>query len=97
MKATRSASCLRTNFSARLVAELFDEDTRKPSNVLAKLSKLKLNPVLMDYAKSLVFQFYPLEHSESEKVEWGRCVIAIDEFNRRMNKQRKLAVEQHSD
>ena len=97
MKATRSASCSRRNFSARLVAELFDEDTRKPSNVSGKLSKLKLNPVLMDYAKSLVFQFYPLEHSESEKVEWGRCVIAIDEFNHRLNKQRKSAVEQHTD
>ena len=96
IKATCSASCSRRNFSARLVAELFDEDPRKHSNVSGKLGKLKLNPVLMDYAKSLVFQFYPLEHSESEKVEWGRCVIAIDEFNRRLNKQRKSAVEQHS-
>ena len=76
---------------------MFDEDTRKHSKVSGKLGKLKLNPVLMDYAKSLVFQFYPLEHSESEKVEWGKCVIAIDEFIRRLNRLRKSAVEQHTD
>ena len=97
IKVARSASCSRRNFAARLVAELFYEDIRKHSNVSVKLGKMKLNPVLMDYAKSLVFQFYPLEHSESEKVEWGKCVIAIDEFNRSLNKQRKLAVEQHTD
>ena len=67
-KAPHSASCSRRNFSARLVTELFDEDTRKCSNVSGKLGKLKLNPVLMYYAKYLAFQFYPLEHSESEKV-----------------------------
>ena len=97
IKATRSASCSRRNFSARLVAELFDENTRKRSNISGKLGKLRLNPALMNYAKSMVFQFYPLEHSESEKAEWEKCFIAIDEFNRRLNKQRKSAVEQHAD
>ena len=87
IKAARSASCSRRNFFAKIVAELFDEDTRKRSNVAGKFGKLKLNPVLMDYAKSLAFQFYPLEHFESEKTEWAKCVIAIDEFNRRKAKK----------
>ena len=87
IKAARSASCSRRNFSAKIVAELFDEDTRKRSNVAGEFGKLKLNPVLMDYAKSLAFQFYPLEHFESEKTKWVKCVIAIDEFNRRKAKK----------
>ena len=87
IKAACSASCSRRNFSAKIVAELFDEDTRKRSNVAGKFGKLKLNPVLMDYAKSLAFQFYPLEHFESEKTEWAKCVIAIDKFNRRKAKK----------
>jgi len=43
------------------VTELFDENTRKCSNVAGKMGKLKLNPVLIEYVKSLAFQFYPLE------------------------------------
>ena len=86
IKAVRSASCSRRNFSARLVVELFDEDTRKRSNVKGKLGKLKLNPVLVDYVKSVTFQFYPLENSESEKAAWAKCVIFIDEMNRRKPK-----------
>ena len=55
-----------------------------------KLGKLKLNPVLMDYVKSLYFQFYPLEASQKEKVEWRKCVVAADESNRRLyNKPKK--------
>ena len=86
IKAVRSASCSRRNFSAKLVAEIFDKDTRQRSNVAGRLGKLKLNPVLIDYVKSLTFQFYPVQYSESEKAEWAKCVISIDESNRRKNK-----------
>ena len=79
IKAVRSASCSRRNFSTKLVDELFDEDTRKRSNVAGKLGKLKLNPVLIDY-ESLTLQFYHVQYSESEKTEWAKCVIAINEI-----------------
>jgi len=88
--AARSSSCSRRNFAAKLVAELFDEDTRKRSNVSGKAGKLRLNPVLMEHVRSLTFQYYPLELAESEKAEWAKCVISIDEFNRRLkNKPKK--------
>ena len=91
----RSGSCSRRNFAAKLVGRLFDEETRRRSNVSGKLGKMKLNPVLIHYVRSLAFQFYPLEHHLSEKVEWGKCVVSIDEFNRRLNKCAKpTSVEQ---
>ena len=47
--------------------ELFDKETRKKSNVSGKLGKLRLNPVLMEYEKSLTLQYYPLEQNEKKK------------------------------
>ena len=34
-------------------------------------------------------QFYPLEHHENEKGKWAKCVVSIDEVNRRLNKPTK--------
>ena len=84
-------SCSRKNFASRLVRELFDEPTRRKSNVKGKLGKLQLNPVLIDYVKSLTFQYYPLEQFEKENNEWAECIVAIDEANRRKPKSKKLA------
>lgn len=72
--------------------ELFDEDTRRKPNVAGKLGKLRLNPVLIEYVKSLVFQHYPLEQYEKEKEEWAQCIVSIDEGNRRLNKPKKLVM-----
>ena len=47
------------------------------------------DPVLIQYVKSLAFQFYPLEHHKNEKGEWAKCVVSIDEVNRRLNKPAK--------
>lgn len=82
-------SCSRQNFAAKLVAVMFDEQTRKRSNVGGKLGKIKLNPILIAHIKSLVFQHFPLEEDEREATEWSRCVVAIDEKNRRLNKSSK--------
>ena len=82
----RKGSCSRRNFSAKLVEVLFDKETRKRSNVAGKLGKMKLNPILMEYIKSLSFQHFPIEEDKSVEGEWSRCVIAIDEKNRRLNK-----------
>ena len=82
----RQGCCSRRNFAAKLVVALFNEDTRRRSNVGGKLGKLKLNPVLIQYVRSLAFQYYPPEHHESEKAAWAKCVISIDEVNRRLNK-----------
>ena len=82
----RRKSCSRKNFAAKLVEVTFDKDTRSRSNVAGKLGKLKLNPILIEYVKSLVFQHFPLEENEKQETEWPLCVVAIDEKNRRLNK-----------
>ena len=90
----RQKCCSRRNFCAKLNQEVFDEQTRKRSNVAGKLGKLKLNPVLVDYIKCLAFQHFPLEQNQSEKAEWAQCVIAIDELNRRLNKPRRVVLDE---
>jgi len=82
----RKKSCSRRNFAAKLVEVLFDKDIRKTSNVAGKWGKRKLNPILIQYIKSLSFQHFPLEEGETQNTEWARCVVAIDEKNRRLNK-----------
>ena len=62
----RSKSCSRKNFAAKLIEVTFDKETRSRSNVAGKLGKLKLNPILVEYVKSLVFQHFPLEESEKQ-------------------------------
>ena len=89
IKKLRVKSCSHQNFAAKLVAVMFDEQTRKRSNVGGKLGKMKLNPILVAHIKSLVFQHFPLEKNEKEATEWGRCIVAIDEKNRRLNKSSK--------
>jgi len=89
VKKLRMNSCSRRNFSAKLVAVLFDVQTRKCSNVSGKLGKMKLNPILIAHIKALAFQHFPLEQDEREETEWAKCVVAIDEKNRRLNKSNK--------
>ena len=78
IKQLRIKSCSRGNFAAKLVEVTFDKGTRRRSNVARKL---KLNPILIDYIKSLVFQHFLIEESETKETEWARCVVAIDEKN----------------
>ena len=80
-------SCSCRNFSTRLVHKLFEESTRRQSNVYGKMGKSKLNAVIMDYVKFLTFQYYPLEDYKSEQQEWTRCVVAIDSSSRGLNKR----------
>ena len=85
VKKLRVSSCSCRNFSAKLVAVMFDEQTRKCSNVAGKLGKMKLNPILIAHIRALAFQHFPLEQDEKEETEWAKCVVAIDEKNRRLN------------
>ena len=82
----RIKSCSRKNFAVKLNEVTFDKESRSRSNVAGKFGKLKLNPILIKYIKSLVFQHYPLEEGEKQEIEWAQCVVAINEKNRRLNK-----------
>lgn len=79
-------SCSRKIFLAKLVEVIFDKETRSRSNIAGKLGKLKLNLILIEYVKSLVFQHFPLKESKKKETEWAWCVVAIDENNRRLSK-----------
>ena len=87
IKVLKKKSCSRKNFATRLNCEIFDEETRKRSNVGGKLGKMKLNPVLIQYIRSIVFQHYPLEEGETIQKAWSNCVTAIDAGNRCLNKE----------
>ena len=78
-------SCSRRNFCANVNVVLFDEATRRTSNVKGQKPKKKLNPILVDYIKCVAFQFYPFDIEQDETIEkaWRKCVISIDERNRR--------------
>ena len=78
------ASCSRRNFAANLARRMFDEETRKISNVSGKRGKSRLNPIVMEYIKSTVFQFYPISSLIDVPKEWSLCVTAIDETSRRL-------------
>lgn len=85
-------SCSRGNFALNLVRLLFDTETRIKSNVNGKRGKANLNPVIMDYIKSVVFQFFPLQSVEDRNKEWASCIVAVDEGSRRdKNKPKKLS------
>jgi len=87
-------SCSRKNFSVNLVRRLFDERTRRSSNVSGKGGKTPLNPDIMQYVRSCTMQFYPLQGYENSKKEWAACIVAIDESCRRLvNKPRKLILQ----
>lgn len=88
LSALMKKCCSRKNFAAKLVCKLFNEDTRKTSNVAGKLGKARLNPVVIDYVKSLTFQHYPLEAGEKEEKEWKSCVVAIDSSSRSLNRKK---------
>ena len=81
----RYVSSSRRNFSANLNRKLFTMAERKASNVNGALGKCKLDPAKIEYIKRVTFRMYPLNSKESEAVEWGNSVSAIDEVNRRLN------------
>ena len=85
----KRSSCSRRNFCANLVRRLFDENTRKNSNVSGK-GKAQLNPIIISFAKSVAFQYYPCDSLVDVSKELAYCIVAIDESCRRLiNKPKK--------
>ena len=76
--------------AVHLVRILFNEDTRIQSNVSGRCGKDMLDPLIIRYIKNVCFQFFPLNGGEKRSDEWNKCIVAIDESNRRLkNKPRK--------
>lgn len=51
-------SCSRHNFAAKLVAQLYDEETRHHSNVSGR-GKDKLDPEKIKYVQDKAFEYFP--------------------------------------
>ena len=81
-------NCSRHNFAAKLVAKLFDRETRLRSNVNGR-GKDQLDTEKISYVKKKSFEYYPLNEGEKEPTEWQLCIISIDESNRRLKKSVK--------
>ena len=75
------SSCL---FLLNHIKHLFDVPTRMRSNV-AGHGKEKLDPEIIKYIKTKVFEYYECNPSEIKK-EWARCETAIDENSRALRK-----------
>ena len=82
-------SSSRKNFAAKLVRLFFTEEERAKSNVKGKGGKAQLNPVKVGIVKTKAFEMWPLESFEEEKKAWAACIVAIDEANRRLNRNKK--------
>jgi len=67
--------CKNSCSCCKLVEVLFDKDTRKRSNVAGKMEKMKLNPILINYIKSLAFQHFPKDEDENQASEWVQCQL----------------------
>ena len=81
-------SCSRGNMASKLVRRLVDETTRMTSNVNGR-GKKQLDPDIIAYVKSKCFEFFPSTGSDRVKEEWAKCILAIDESCRRLNKSKK--------
>ena len=77
------------NFAANINRRIFSFTESSMCNVRGKLGKGKLDEEKVEYIKLVAFRMFPLESKETEKTAWNACVTAIDEVNRRLNKNKK--------
>lgn len=82
----RLQSCSRSNFCANMVRRLFTLEERKQSNVRGKLGKRQLDPARLAVVQQSALSVYPLATGEREADIWRRCIKAIDESCRRLNR-----------
>ena len=76
------------NFAANINRRIFSFTERSNCNVRGKLGKRKLDEEKVEYIKRIAFRMFPLESKETVKTAWNACITAIDEVNRRLNKNK---------
>ena len=79
LTAVRRQSCLRNNFAANLVRNVFSAAEMRVSNVRGVLGKQKLDPQKIEQIQEAVFQVYPCGTGERCEEVWRACSKAIDE------------------
>ena len=82
----KSGSCLVGNFAVRLVQKIFLQEELVNRNCRGSRGKQGLNPSKLATVKQYTFKLYPTPPGLKDQ-QWGKCVIAIDEFLRRRKKK----------
>lgn len=73
------------NFATRLVRKLFSAEELVNRNCRGSKGKEALDSSKLSTIKEYCFKLYPTPPGLREQ-RWGKCVIAIDEYLRRKNK-----------
>ena len=89
----KSGSCSVGNFAVRLVQKIFLQEELVNRNCRGSQGKEGLNPSKLTTVKEYMFKLYPTPPGLKDQ-QWGKCVIAIDEFLRRQKKKDSAAERQ---
>ena len=89
----KSGSCSVGNFAVRLVQKIFLQEELVNRNCRGSRGKQGLNPSKLATVKQYTFKLYPTPPGLKDQ-QWGKCVIAIDEFLRRRKKKDATADRQ---
>lgn len=68
--------------------ELFSDKERRTSNVNG-IRKKRSDKERIAAVRSMTFRNWPLESREDEDKAWKKCIGAIDEANRRLNRNER--------
>lgn len=55
---------------------------------VASKAKIAFSQIKWCTTKKWYLKMFPLRGQESKKKAWGECIVAIDEVNQRLNKQK---------
>ena len=85
--------CSVGNFAVRMVQTIFLQEELVNRNCRGSRGKQGLNPSKLATVKEYTFKLYPTPPGLKD-MQWGKCVIAIDEFLRRRKKKDAAADRQ---
>ena len=89
----KGGSCSIGNFAVNLVKRVFKQEELVNRNCRGSRGKEALNASKLATVKAYCFKLYPTPPGLKEQ-QWGKCVIAIDEFLRRRKKKNVTAERQ---
>ena len=82
----KGESCSMGNFATRLVRKLFSLEELVNRNCRGSKGKEALDSSKLTTVKEYCFKMYPTPPGLKEQ-QWGKCIIAIDEYLRRKKKE----------
>ena len=89
----KSGSCSVGNFAVRLVQKIFLQEELVNRNCRGSRGKEGLNSSKLATVKEYTIKLYPTPPGLKDQ-QWGKCIIAIDEFLRRRKKKDAAAERQ---